>query len=58
MAKTMPPPMITWTMVGTKSFVSKAFHLVMNMDKLIGPDFEKGLASIQAIAEGDASRAS
>jgi hypothetical protein len=49
---------LTWTMVGTKTFVSKAFHLVMNMDKLIGPDFEKGLASIQTLAQASPQGAS
>ena len=41
----------TWAMDGEKNFVAKAFHLVMNMDKMIGPDFERGLASMKAVAE-------
>lgn len=44
----------TWAMDGTNNFVSKAFHLVMDMDKMIGPDFERGLASLKAGAEGAA----
>jgi hypothetical protein len=31
--------------------MAKAFSLVMNMDKMIGGDFEKGLAQMKAVAE-------
>jgi len=42
---------VTWTMTGeNKTFMSKVFALVMNMDKLVGKDFEKGLASLGAEA--------
>ncbi len=42
---------VTWTMLGKHNFMSKAMCLVMNFDKMIGTDFEKGLASIKAIVE-------
>jgi len=42
---------VTWTMVGKKNFVMKAFCLVMDMDKAIGADFEKGLAQLKTVAE-------
>jgi hypothetical protein len=42
---------VTWTMAGHKNFVSKAFCLFMDMDKMVGGDFEKGLASMKALAE-------
>lgn len=42
---------VTWSMDGKNNFFSKAFHLVMNMDKLVGGDFEKGLAAMKANAE-------
>jgi hypothetical protein len=48
---------VTWRMTGHKNFMTKAFHLMMNMDKLIGPDFEKGLAAIKVIAESGKSAA-
>jgi hypothetical protein len=32
--------------------ITKAFHLFITMDKMIGGQFEKGLADIKAIAEG------
>jgi hypothetical protein len=38
-------------MTGEKNFIAKAFHLVVNMDKMIGGDFEKGLAQMKAVAE-------
>ncbi len=42
---------VTWGMTGDKNFIAKAFHLVMNMDKMIGSDFEKGLAQMKSVAE-------
>src|ERR1700722_10646947 len=42
---------VTWTMSGRKNLMAKAFHMVVNMDKLIGPDFEKGLAQLKTQAE-------
>jgi len=42
---------VKWKMVGENNFMAKAFHLVMNMDKMIGSDFEKGLAQMKAVAE-------
>ncbi|HYJ10287.1 MAG TPA: SRPBCC family protein [Polyangiaceae bacterium] len=41
----------TWAMEGESGFISKAFSLVMNMDELVGKDFEKGLAALKANAE-------
>jgi hypothetical protein len=41
----------TWAMDGKNDFMSKAFHLVMDMDKLIGADFERGLAAMKVAAE-------
>jgi len=42
---------VTWTMTGQANFMCKAMHLVMNMDKMIGGDFEKGLTSLKAVTE-------
>ena len=42
---------VTWTMSGDNNFMSKAFGLMMNMDKMIGDDFEKGLAQMKTVAE-------
>lgn len=45
---------VTWTMDGNNNFIGKAASLFMNMDKMVGTDFEKGLAQMKTIAEGAA----
>ena len=47
---------VTWSMTGRNNFVGKAIGLVMNMDTMIGGDFEKGLAAMQSVAEASARR--
>jgi hypothetical protein len=47
---------VTWRMEGQNGFVGKAFSLLMNPDRMVGGEFEKGLASLKAVAEADASR--
>ena len=43
---------VTWTMSGESDFLSRAFCLVKGgMDQAIGPDFERGLAQMKAVAE-------
>jgi uncharacterized protein YndB with AHSA1/START domain len=42
---------VTWAMDGKNGFVSKAASLVMDMDKLVGGDFERGLAELKVLAE-------
>jgi hypothetical protein len=42
---------VTWTMVGESKFAFKIFSLLANCDDMAGRDFEKGLASLKAIAE-------
>ncbi len=42
---------MTWSMHGHANFMSKAFGMFCNMDKMIGKDFEKGLAAIKSIVE-------
>jgi hypothetical protein len=42
---------VTWAMEGTNGMMGKAFSLVMDMDKMIGADFEKGLDLMRHIAE-------
>jgi uncharacterized protein YndB with AHSA1/START domain len=43
--------LVTWTMVGQKNFFVKAVGLFMNMDKMVGDQFEEGLANLTAVAE-------
>jgi uncharacterized protein YndB with AHSA1/START domain len=42
---------VTWSMFGQNNFMAKAIHLFMNMDKMIGGQFEKGLASMKSVVE-------
>jgi uncharacterized protein YndB with AHSA1/START domain len=42
---------ITWAMYGPQPFMMKVMDLVMDMDKMVGKDFEAGLANLKAIAE-------
>lgn len=42
---------VTWSMKGNRNFVMKAMGMVMDMDKLVGADFEKGLDALKAVAE-------
>lgn len=48
---------VTWTMSGEKNFISKAMCMFMSMDKMVGGDFEKGLANIKGIVETPAAAA-
>jgi hypothetical protein len=43
---------VVWAMTGRMSFVHKAMGLFMNMDKLVGQDFETGLSNLRMRAEG------
>jgi hypothetical protein len=42
---------VTWGMSGTKNFMFKLVGLFMSMDKMVGGQFEKGLASMKAVTE-------
>jgi hypothetical protein len=42
---------VTWSMAGENNFTAKAIHLFMAMDKMIGGQFEKGLAQMKSIVE-------
>lgn len=42
---------VIWRMSGPMPFVSKLMCLVISMDRLVGKDFEKGLASMKQVAE-------
>jgi hypothetical protein len=39
-------------MVGAATYMTKLMSVFLNMDKMIGTDFEAGLASMKAVAEG------
>lgn len=42
---------VTWAMKGASPFLSKVICLFLNMDKMVGKDFEAGLASLKSLAE-------
>lgn len=42
---------VTWTMTGKNNFPAKAFSLIMNMHKVVGGDFEKGLEQMKTVVE-------
>ena len=42
---------VTWSMTGNNNFIAKAVHMVMDMDKMVGDDFEQGLAQLKALVE-------
>ena len=42
---------VKWTMDGPNSYMGKVMSVFINMDNMIGKDFETGLANLKAIAE-------
>jgi uncharacterized protein YndB with AHSA1/START domain len=42
---------VTWAMNGSSPYLAKLMSIFINMDKMIGKDFEAGLANLKAIAE-------
>jgi len=47
---------VTWTMSGKNGFVAKAMCLFMDMDGMVGGDFEKGLAKMKEVSEQKAQQ--
>jgi hypothetical protein len=42
---------VTWSMTGKKTFMTRVMGIFTSMEKLLGPDFEKGLADLKATTE-------
>jgi hypothetical protein len=42
---------VTWTMSGQNHFMSKAFSLIIDCEKMIGHQFEEGLANLKRVSE-------
>lgn len=42
---------VTWSMSGKNTLLSRMMCLCINMDKMVGKDFEQGLAEIRKIVE-------
>lgn len=42
---------VTWSLLGQYNFITKGLCLVMDMDKMIGNDFEQGLNKLKEVVE-------
>jgi hypothetical protein len=42
---------VTWAMTAKNQGISKVFGLIFNCDKMIGDQFEKGLANLKSVVE-------
>ena len=42
---------VTWRMTGEHTRMTKVMGIFRSMDKMVGPDFEKGLASLKRVSE-------
>jgi uncharacterized protein YndB with AHSA1/START domain len=42
---------VTWAMTGRSNYIAKVIGIFISMDKMIGRDFEAGLAGMKAVAE-------
>ena len=47
---------VTWAMTGKNNFIGKLFGLIVGCDKMIGGQFEKGLAEMKRVAEAAAGK--
>ncbi len=47
---------VTWSMAGKNNFVAKAVGLFMNMDRMVGGQFEKGLAQMKTVVESTSAQ--
>lgn len=45
---------VTWSLSGTNNFMFKAVGLFMNMDGMLGGEFDKGLRELKALSEAPA----
>ena len=42
---------VTWAMSGLQPYVAKVMSLFFSMERMVGPQFESGLANLKALAE-------
>lgn len=42
---------MTWKMDGTNNFIGKAMCMVVDMDAVLGKDFDRGLANMKSVVE-------
>ena len=42
---------VSWAMTGKNTLMTRIMGIFKSMDSMVGPDFEKGLAKLKAVAE-------
>lgn len=42
---------VEWALEGDKNYLAKALHLVIDMDRMVGGQFEEGLGNLRKVAE-------
>ena len=47
---------VTWSLVGRNNFIAKAIGLFVDVDKMIGGQFEEGLAQLRSVVESGRGR--
>jgi uncharacterized protein YndB with AHSA1/START domain len=47
---------VTWSLHGDASFMEKAMAMFMDMDGMVGKDFEEGLGNLDGVAQAEAAR--
>jgi carbon monoxide dehydrogenase subunit G len=47
---------VTWSLDGKNNFIAKAMSLLMDMDKMIGKDFEQGLVNLNSVAQAQSQQ--
>lgn len=58
LADTTGGTFVIWGIKGENSFVGRIFATILNMDKMVGPDFEKGLNNLTALMANTSKSAS
>lgn len=48
---------VTWTIAGKNNFLARAICLFMSMDKMVGDQFEQGLANMKKVVEAPPKQA-
>jgi hypothetical protein len=43
---------VNWKMTGRNNFMAKAFNVFVNVDRMVGGQFEQGLANLGSVVSG------
>ena len=44
---------VSWAMTGQKTLLTRVMGIFRSMDAMVGPDFERGLGKLKAVAESE-----